>query len=104
MNPWVLVAAAGVLEVIWAIALKQSQGFSRFWPSVITVAGAFVSFWLLALAMKALPAGTAYAVWVGIGALGVAILGVILFKEPATPLHVAGIGLIVAGIVALKLA
>ena len=104
MNPWALVAAAGVLEVVWAIALKQSAGFTRLWPSIITVVGALASFWLLAQAMNVLPAGTAYAVWVGIGALGVAILGVILFGEPATPMHIAGIGLIVAGIAVLKLA
>lgn len=104
MTPWALVAAAGVLEVIWAIALKQSHGFTRLLPSLVTLVGALASFWLLAAGMKDLPAGTAYAVWVGIGALGVAILGVVLFGEPATPLHIGGVGLIVAGIVVLKLA
>lgn len=104
VNPWVMVAIAGVLEVVWAIALKLSDGFSRPIPSVITILGAFASFWFLAKAMQELPAGTAYAVWVGIGALGVALLGVLWFGEAATPLRLAGIGLIAAGIAALKLA
>jgi quaternary ammonium compound-resistance protein SugE len=104
VNPWVLVLAAGVLEVVWAIALKKSDGFTRWFPTLITVAGAFASFWLLAQAMRVLPAGTSYAVWVGIGALGVAMLGVILFDEPATWMHVAGVLMIVGGIVLLKLA
>ena len=104
MGPWGILAIAGVLEVVWALGLKYSEGFTRLWPSVITLVGAAASFWLLSHAMKSLPAGTAYAVWTGIGALGVAIFGMILLGEGATPLRLAGIGLIVAGIVALKLA
>lgn len=103
-NPWVALVLAGLLEVVWAIGLKYSDGFTRLWPSVITIIGAFASFWLLAYAMKTLPTGTAYAIWVGIGALGVAILGIALFGESASLGRLAGIGLIVAGIIALKLA
>lgn len=103
-NPWVLVVLAGVLETGWALGLKYSDGFSRPIPSVITVVGALASFWLLSLAMKDLPVGTAYAVWVGIGTVGTAVAAVILLGEPVTVLRVAGIALIVAGIAALKLA
>lgn len=104
MNPWVLVAVAGLLEVVWAVALKMSDGFTRPVPSVVTVVGAAASFWALAVAMRELPAGTAYAVWVGIGALGVAIFGMVWLAEPVSALRLAGIALIVAGIIALKLA
>jgi quaternary ammonium compound-resistance protein SugE len=104
MNPWVLVVLAGLLETGWALGLKYSGGFTRLVPSVLTIAGALASFWLLSLAMKSLPVGTAYAVWVGIGAVGTAIAAVFLFGEPVTPLRVAGILLIVAGIAALKFA
>ncbi len=103
-NPWVLVVLAGLLETGWALGLKYSDGFSKPVPSVITVVGALASFWLLSLAMKDLPVGTAYAVWVGIGTVGTAIAAVILLGEPVTALRVAGIALIVAGIAALKLA
>jgi quaternary ammonium compound-resistance protein SugE len=103
-NPWVLVGAAGLLEVAWAIALGYSQGFTRLVPSVITLVCAGASFWLLSRAMLDLPVGTAYAVWVGIGAVGAAALGIVLFSEPANPGRLAGIVLIVAGIVVLKLA
>lgn len=104
MGPWGILVIAGLLEVVWALGLKYSEGFTRLWPSVITLVGAAASFWLLSHAMKSLPAGTAYAVWTGIGALGVAIFGMILLGEGVSPLRLAGIGLIVAGIVALKLA
>jgi quaternary ammonium compound-resistance protein SugE len=104
MNPWLIVLIAGLMETGWAIGLKYSEGFTRFWPSVATVVGAIGSFWLLSLAMKTLPVGTAYAVWVGIGAVGTAVLAVALFDEPVSLLRVAGILLIVAGIAALKLA
>lgn len=104
MNPWAVLVIAGVFEIVWALGLKYSEGFTRFWPSAITLVGALASFWLLAHAMKSLPAGTAYAVWTGIGALGVAIFGMILLGEGASPLRLVGIGFIVAGIVALKLA
>ena len=104
MNPWLIVLIAGLMETGWAIGLKYSDGFTRFWPSFGTVVGAIASFWLLSLAMKDLPVGTAYAVWVGIGAVGTAIAAVILFGEPATLMRAAGVGLILAGIVTLKLA
>ncbi|MDT8857266.1 quaternary ammonium compound efflux SMR transporter SugE [Paracoccaceae bacterium Fryx2] len=103
-NPWVILALAGVFEMGWAIGLKYTDGFTRLWPSVLTLVGAVISFVLLAEAMKTLPVGTAYAVWTGIGTLGTATLAVVLFGEPVTLLRLAGIGLIVAGIVALKLA
>lgn len=104
MSPWLLVVLAGLLETGWALGLKYSQGFTRPVPTVLTVVGALASFWLLSVAMKSLPVGTAYAVWVGIGAVGTAIAAVILFGEPFTPMRVAGILLIVAGIAALKFA
>ena len=104
MNAWLMLVIAGLLEVGWTLGLKQSDGFTRFWPSVLTILGALGSFWLLSLAMKDLPVGTAYAVWVGIGAVGTAILAVFLFGEPVNAMRVAGIALIIGGIVALKLA
>ena len=103
-NPWVLVVLAGFLETGWALGLKYSDGFTRPIPSVLTIVGALASFWLLSVAMKDLPVGTAYAVWVGIGTVGTALLAVILLGEPITVLRVLGIGLIVSGIIALKLA
>lgn len=103
-NPWILVVLAGLLETGWAMGLKYSDGFSKPILSVITIVGAIASFWLLSLAMKELPVGTAYAVWVGIGTVGTALLAVILLGEPVTALRVVGIALIVAGIAALKLA
>jgi quaternary ammonium compound-resistance protein SugE len=104
MSPWLLVLVAGLLETAWAIGLKYSEGFTRPLPSVLTIAGALASFWLLSLAMRDLPVGTAYAVWVGIGAVGTAVAAVILFQEPVSLLRVSGILLILAGIAALKLA
>jgi quaternary ammonium compound-resistance protein SugE len=104
MNPWLIVLIAGLMETGWAIGLKYSDGFTRFWPSAGPVIGAAASFWLLSVAMKELPVGTAYAVWVGIGAVGTAILAVMLFGEPVSPMRVAGILLIIAGIAALKFA
>jgi len=100
---WALLAIAGLLEVAWAVGIKYTEGFSRPLPSLVVLAIALASFWLLALAMKVLPAGTAYAVWVGIGAAGTALLGMLLFKEPATAARVGCIVLIVAGVLGLKL-
>ena len=100
---WVYLMLAGVLEVVWAVGLKYSEGFTKLWPSVITIVATVASFWLLALSMKHLPLGTGYAIWVGIGAVGTAIFGMIIFKEPATVARLMCIGLIVAGIVGLKL-
>lgn len=100
--PWIYLTIAGVLEIIWAIGLKYTEGFTRLVPSVITIAAMIASVWLLAIALKTIPVGTGYAVWTGIGAVGTAILGIVLFAEPATAARLACIGLIVAGIVGLK--
>ena len=100
---WTYLTIAGLLEIGWAIGLKYTHGFSRLIPSLWTVASMVVSLVFLSLALKTLPVGTAYAVWTGIGATGTAILGILLFGEPATALRLACIGLIVAGIVGLKL-
>jgi quaternary ammonium compound-resistance protein SugE len=104
VNPWVIVAIAGVMETGWALGLKYSEGFTRLWPSVATIVLALGSFYLLSVAMKSLPVGTAYAVWVGIGAIGTAVAAVFLFQEPVNVLRVTGVLLILAGIVALKFA
>lgn len=104
MNPWVIILIAGLMETGWALGLKYSEGFSKPVPSVLTVTGALASFYLLSLAMKDIPVGTAYAVWVGIGAVGTAVAAVYLFGEPVNAVRMAGIGLIIAGIAALKFA
>jgi quaternary ammonium compound-resistance protein SugE len=104
VNPWVIVAIAGLMETGWALGLKYSEGFTRLWPSVITIVLALGSFYLLSVAMKSLPVGTAYAVWVGIGAIGTAVAAVFLFHEPVNVMRVMGVLLILAGIVALKFA
>lgn len=101
---WFLLFIAGLFEVGWAVGLKYTEGFSRLIPSVLTLASMTASVGMLALALKSLPMGTAYAVWTGIGAVGTAILGIILFNDPSNFARVACIGLIVAGIVGLKLA
>lgn len=101
--PWVLLLIAGLFEVAWAIGLKYTEGFSRFWPSAGTLAAMGLSVVLLGIAMRSLPVGTAYAVWTGIGAVGTVILGIVLFGEPATIARLACVGLIVAGILGLKL-
>ena len=100
---WTVLVGAGLLEIVWAIALKYADGFTRFWPSAIGLAAAVVSFVLLSTALKTLPVGTAYAVWVGIGALGVAITGIIAFGESASLLRLSLLALILIGIVGLKL-
>jgi quaternary ammonium compound-resistance protein SugE len=101
---WSVLVLAGLFEVAWAIGLKYTAGFTRPVPSVLTLAAMVVSVVLLGVAMKSLPVGTAYAVWVGVGAVGTAILGIVLFAEPATAGRLLSLGLIVAGIVGLKLA
>ncbi|GAA4408885.1 quaternary ammonium compound efflux SMR transporter SugE [Quisquiliibacterium transsilvanicum] len=101
---WAVLFVAGLLEIVWALGLKASEGFTRWVPSVVVVVAAAASFWLLALAMRVLPAGTAYAVWTGIGAAGTAVLGMVLFGESAAALRLACIGLIVAGVLGLKFA
>jgi quaternary ammonium compound-resistance protein SugE len=100
---WTLLVVAGLFEVGWAIGLKYTEGFTRLWPSVWTVATMIVSIVCLALAIKTMPVGTGYAIWTGIGAVGTALLGIVLFGESASPARLACIGLIVAGIVGLKL-
>lgn len=99
---WTLLVLAGLLEVVWAIGLKYTEGFTKLWPSVLTLAAMGVSFYLLSLAMRSIPLGTAYAVWVGIGAVGAAIAGMIIFKEPATILRIVSLLLVIGGIVGLK--
>lgn len=99
---WAVLVVAGLFEVAWAIGLKYTDSFTRFWPSVGTVAAMVASVVLLGWAMRTLPVGTAYAVWTGIGALGTVILGMVLFGEPSTIARLACIGLILAGIVGLK--
>ncbi len=101
---WVILFFAGLMEICWAIGLKYTEGFTRLVPSVLTLAAMTISVILLAIALKTLPVGTGYAVWTGIGAVGTAILGIVLFGDPATAGRLACIGLIVAGIVGLKLA
>ena len=101
--PWLVLFVAGLFDIGWAIGLKYTEGFSKLVPSVLTAAAMLISIVLLGLALKTLPVGTAYAVWTGVGAVGTAILGIVLFGDPATVARLACIGLIVAGIVGLKL-
>lgn len=100
---WLLLVVAGLLEVVWALGLKYTEGFSRLAPSVVTVAAMVASMGLLGVAVKTLPIGTAYAVWVGIGAAGTAIGGMLLFAEPPSPARIALLALLVVTIVGLKL-
>ena len=100
---WAILIVAGIFEVIWAIALKYSEGFTKLWPSVIFIIAAWLSFACLFLALKHIPMGSAYAVWTGIGAVGIAIIGMVWFGEPATLFRIVCIALIVIGIVGLKL-
>jgi quaternary ammonium compound-resistance protein SugE len=101
---WLVLFVAGLCEIGWAVGLKYTEGFSRLVPSVLTIGAMVVSMLLLGIALKTLPVGTGYAVWTGIGAVGTAILGIILFGESMEPMRLASIALIVAGIVGLKLA
>jgi len=100
---WIILVLAGLFEVVWAIGLKYTHGFTRLVPSVITLVGMLISFWLLSLAMKSLPLGTAYAVWVGIGALGAFVAGIVLFGETLSWMRVVSVLLIAAGLIGLKL-
>ena len=100
---WTYLFIAGVLEIVWAVGLKYTDGFTRAVPSAITAAALIASMIFLALALRAIPVGSGYAIWTGIGAVGTAILGIVLFAEPATAARLGCIGLIVAGIVGLKL-
>jgi quaternary ammonium compound-resistance protein SugE len=100
---WVYLLVAGILEIFWAVSLKYSDGFSKLGPSLVTLGGMIGSFYFLAQALKTIPVGTGYAVWTGIGAAGTALLGVVLFGESAAVTRLACIGLIVLGIIGLKL-
>jgi len=102
--PWIILVLAGLFEVGWAIGLKYTDGFTRTWPTIGTVAAMAISLGLLGIAMKSLPVGTAYAIWVGVGAVGTVILGIVLFNEPVNALRLISVGLIVAGLIGLKLA
>lgn len=102
--PWFHLLIAGLLEVAWAVGLKQTEGWTRLWPSVITVALMIASFFFLSLALRTLPIGTAYAVWTGIGAVGTALIGLFIFHEPRTTARLVCILLIISGVVGLKLA
>ena len=102
MKSWLILFAAAGLEIVWAVGLKSTAGFTRLWPSVGVIAAMAASMWLLAVAARTLPIGTAYAVWTGIGAAGTAIVGMLVLKEPATVARLVCILLIVAGVVGLK--
>jgi quaternary ammonium compound-resistance protein SugE len=100
---WLLLLIAGLFEIVWTIGLKLSMGFSRPLPSLLTLAAVGVSFYCLSLALRGLPLGTAYAVWVGIGAIGATLAGILMFGESATPMKIASLALVAAGIIGLKL-
>lgn len=100
---WFVLLTAGLFEIGWAVGLKYTQGFTRLWPTLATVASMVISLWLLGLALRTLPLGTAYAIWTGVGTVGTALLGMVLFSEPADVVRLACIGLIVAGIIGLRL-
>ena len=101
---WIILILAGLFEVGWAIGLKYTEGFTRLWPTIGTILAMAISLGLLGIAMKSLPVGTAYAVWVGVGSVGTAILGIVLFSEPANAGRLISLALILAGIIGLKLA
>ena len=100
---WVYLISASVFEIIWAFSMKQSDGFTRLTPSVITLVAMVINFVLLALAMKTLPLGTAYTIWTGIGAVGAFLLGIMVLGEAASPMHILAAGLIITGLVMMKL-
>lgn len=102
MNAWIWLLVAGLFEIQWAVTLKYTEGFTRLWPSVFCLLGMIISVYGLAVAQKTLPLGTSYAVWVGIGILGAAIFGMILFNEPKTLMRIGFIALILIGIIGLK--
>jgi quaternary ammonium compound-resistance protein SugE len=100
---WALLIAAGLLEIVWAVALKDADGFTRLWPSVVGIAAAWISFGLLTLALRTLSVGTAYAIWTGIGVLGVAVAGIVAHGESSSPARLVFLALILAGVIGLKL-
>ncbi|MBP8985311.1 MAG: quaternary ammonium compound efflux SMR transporter SugE [Syntrophobacterales bacterium] len=101
---WIILVVAGLFEAGWVIGLKYTEGFTRLWPTVWTILTMIISLWLLGIAMKSLPVGTAYAIWVGVGAVGTVALGIVLFGEPAGAVRLISVALIIFGIVGLKLA
>ncbi|KQU53162.1 hypothetical protein ASG67_10080 [Sphingomonas sp. Leaf339] len=101
---WISLVLAGLFEIVWAGAMKQSHGFSRLWPSVVTIGGMFISFGLLSWSMRTLPLGTSYMIWTGIGAVGAFVVGIMVFGEAVTPMRVMAALLIVGGLVMMKLA
>lgn len=101
---WVILFVAGLFEVCWAVGLKYTEAFTRLWPTIGTIVAMAISLGLLGIAMKSLPLGTAYAVWVGVGAVGTVVLGIFLFGEPADAGRLISLGLIIAGLIGLKLA
>ena len=101
---WAILVLAGLCEVGWAIGLKYTEGFTRLWPTIWTILAMIIGLWLLGIAMKSLPVGTAYSVWVGVGAVGTVILGIVLFGESANAARLISVGFIIVGIIGLKLA
>ena len=101
---WIILVLAGLFEVGWAIGLKYTEGFSRLWPTIWTALAMIISLWLLGIAMKSLPIGTAYSIWVGVGAVGTVILGIVLLGEPVNAPRLISVALIMAGIIGLKIA
>ncbi|NIJ68069.1 DMT family transporter [Xanthomonas sp. 60] len=101
---WICLLFAGLLEIVWAVSMKQSAGFTRLMPSIITVTGMIASFWLLALAMRTLPLGTAYTIWTGIGAVGAFVVGIVFLGEQVSAMRIAAAMLIVCGLVLMKVA
>ena len=101
---WAILVVAGLFEVGWAIGLKYTEGFTRLWPTVWTALAMVISLWLLGIAMKSLAVGTAYSVWVGVGAVGTVALGIVLLGEPVNAARLISVALIIAGIIGLKLA
>lgn len=99
---WLLLLIAGALEVTWLVAMKYSEGFTRLWPTVIVFVVGMLSFWLVSISLKTIPVGTAYVVWTGIGAIGGAIAGMVLFNEPRSAFRLISIGLVIVGILGLK--
>lgn len=102
-SAWLIILASGLLEIAFSVSMKLSESFTRLIPSVVSVAAAILSVWLMSLTLRVIPVGTAYAVWAGIGAAGTAVVGMLFFQEPATLARIACIGLVVAGIVGLQL-
>lgn len=100
---WIVLLLAGLFEVVWALGLKHTHGFTRFWPSVITVSALIISIGLLGWAMRTLPVGTAYAIWVGVGVLGTALVGMLALNEPVSVARLLSLGLVLAGVLGLKL-